>query len=283
MLTNVLKDKEDERDFIYSLIKIRAQFPEKYINKNIKEIENQYSLSSCVANAAVSSLEMMYTSKKLNLSRLFMYYNLRKDYSNLVGKDTGSYTRDAYKYASKYGICSEEDYPYIIENVHNIPPQETYNSADFRVIRYERLSIIISNIKDSVYKNNAVIFSMELGKLFYTIKGPLEKQKYKIVSDSNPSIGSHAMSIVGWDDSLNGFIIENSWGDKWGDNGLFLLNYDILAIDVWDIWTATEITTNKTTSGKLTLLDKIKNFFKGIFNNVKTITSKLLNWFKVLK
>ena len=277
LLSNVLKDLPDERDFIYSPIKTKAPLPEKYINTNIQEIENQYSLGSCVANACVSSLEMMHTFKKLNLSRLFMYYNLRKDYANLIGKDIGSYTRDAYKYANKYGICSEEAYPYIIENVHNVPPQEAYDAANFKVLKYERINKIVNDVKDAVFKNNAVIISMQLGKTFYSVKGPLDKQNYKAISATNTSIGGHAMSVVGWD--LNGFIIENSWGDKWGDKGLFLLKYDVFDADVWDIWTATEITTDKSAPSKLTFLDKIKNFFKGIFNYVKTIPGKLLNWF----
>ncbi len=262
LLSNVLKDEEDPRDFKYTPSKETRIFPEKFINSNIREIENQYNLSSCVANAACSSLEMM-SAEKINLSRLFLYFNLRKDYLELNGRDKGSYTRDAFKYANRYGICSEEDYPYIIKNVNNEPSDEIYSKSHFKVMRYERLLRTINSIKDAVYGKNAVIFSMELGNAFYKVSGPLKDQKYVKVSNENPSIGSHAMSIVGWDDSLNGFIVENSWGDNWGDNGLFLLNYDLLTEDVWDVWTAVEIGVSKPT--KPSILDTVKTIIKNYY------------------
>ena len=37
--------------------------------------------------------------------------------------------------------------------------------------------------------------------------------------------GAHAYTIVGYDDSKQKFIIKNSWGDYWGDQGYGYLPY----------------------------------------------------------
>ena len=58
-------------------------------------------------------------------------------------------------------------------------------------------------------------------------------------------LGGHAVSIVGYDDTMpvdgrspGRFIVRNSWGTSWGDNGYFYMPYDVLktpgmASDFW--------------------------------------------------
>lgn len=238
----VLKDIKDERDLIFAPAKA-GSVPIRFLNTNIAEIENQSVTSSCVANAAVSSLEMMHRPlEPVNLSRLFVYYNLRKDYYYLDGKDEGSYTRDAYKYINKLGVCDESHWPFINAEVNTKPSDEAYELAmSKKVLTYQRIYKYIDDVKRAILNQQGIIMSMNLGENFYYIRGPLAEQDYGSVNASNPSIGGHAMSIVGYDDELGGFIIENSWGPYWGDGGLFLLKYDVFFADVMDIWTATSI------------------------------------------
>ncbi|MEK7355102.1 MAG: C1 family peptidase, partial [Bdellovibrionota bacterium] len=39
-------------------------------------------------------------------------------------------------------------------------------------------------------------------------------------------VSAHAASIVGYDDATQSFIMRNSWGDQWGENGFFRIAYD---------------------------------------------------------
>ena len=48
------------------------------------------------------------------------------------------------------------------------------------------------------------------------------------------------MVVVGYDNDLGGFIVENSWSDSWGDNGYFLLDYDVFLRDSSDAWVCTK-------------------------------------------
>ena len=52
------------------------------------------------------------------------------------------------------------------------------------------------------------------------------------------TLGGHAVVCVGYNDSLNSWIVRNSWGPSWGDNGHFYLPYGYLvdqhlACDFW--------------------------------------------------
>lgn len=48
---------------------------------------------------------------------------------------------------------------------------------------------------------------------------------YEPVSGQD-SIGGHLACIVGYDDSQNCWIVKNSWGEGWGEDGFFRIGYD---------------------------------------------------------
>jgi hypothetical protein len=45
--------------------------------------------------------------------------------------------------------------------------------------------------------------------------------------------GGHVVAIVGYDDSKNCWIVKNSWGTKWGEEGWFRMSYDADMISDW--------------------------------------------------
>ncbi len=47
-------------------------------------------------------------------------------------------------------------------------------------------------------------------------------------------IGAHAYSIQGYDDASRQFIVKNSWGDSWGDQGFAYLSYDCIGNEGWE-------------------------------------------------
>ena len=61
-------------------------------------------------------------------------------------------------------------------------------------------------------------------------------------------IGGHAVLAVGYDDSIQSFIVRNSWGPKWGLKGYCLMPYGYLtdsqlARDFWAVYTVEPDTT----------------------------------------
>lgn len=59
-------------------------------------------------------------------------------------------------------------------------------------------------------------------------------------SPNEKTIGGHAVTAVGYDDSAQRFIVRNSWGTGWGIGGYFMMSYayvtdSSLADDLWTI------------------------------------------------
>jgi hypothetical protein len=48
--------------------------------------------------------------------------------------------------------------------------------------------------------------------------------------------GGHAMLAVGYNDTIGGFKVVNSWGQSWGQAGYGYLAYDFVQQDCWEAW-----------------------------------------------
>jgi len=66
------------------------------------------------------------------------------------------------------------------------------------------------------------------------------------------SLGGHAVMCVGFNDETRTFIMRNSWGPEWGDQGYFYIPYEYLTDPglTSDIW-ALELTYEKMLNSKV--------------------------------
>ena len=49
---------------------------------------------------------------------------------------------------------------------------------------------------------------------------------------------NHAITLVGWDDDKQAWLIKNSWGPKWGEKGFMWINYSTNKIGSYSAWVA---------------------------------------------
>jgi hypothetical protein len=257
-LSNVVREPVDERDFIAS-IPATLNLPESVdLRQWAGAIENQLGTGSCVANSSVSALELLLqkANKFVDLSRLQLYWDVREGYENLRGKDGGAYLSDAFKSASKLGIAPEAAWPFVEAMVNVKPPQSVYDTAQaMKVTKYERVATLgnpltatqqVLRIKAMLAMGYPVTIAMNVAAEIFGMTGPLDWPTCQYTKGvANPftdSVGGHAMCVVGYrpiGDKLF-FLVENSWGSSYGEQGYFLMAADVLARDGWDAWTCTE-------------------------------------------
>ena len=107
-----------------------------------------------------------------------------------------------------------------------------------------------NNLPDE-YINNYTKFTMD------KIKKTLRKSKRgkDISGFIDACMGEkntgHCMTIVGYDDKEQVFIIANSWGTEWGDNGYFYLDYAFVNNDFWGLGISDTICINNTKDGNI--------------------------------
>jgi C1A family cysteine protease len=219
------------------------------LKKYFKEISNQYSLSSCVANAVADAFEAQEAQKRKidpkyikDLSRLFLYWNAR----NLAtppttDRDKGSQIRWAFYSAKLYGVPTEDVYPYISSKVNDKPGWIAYKYAIQHKIKnfYKITSVGDARIRDilkALSSGCPVVFGTKIYESFRKVNDNSiiklnTKEKY---------IGRHSMVLTGYNSYKQEFELRNSWGKNWGKEGYGLIDVNYIKSSVArDFWVCT--------------------------------------------
>tara|TARA_B110000977_G_C10996549_1_gene462122 strand:+ start:443 stop:1210 length:768 start_codon:yes stop_codon:yes gene_type:complete len=202
-------------------------------------IYNQYSIGSSVANAVAAAYE--YNQIQLDdnhifiPSRLFIYYNTRK-IENTIMYDAGAQIRNTIKSINIHGICSETKWNYNPYNLTVKPLDECYRQVPS--IKYYRLHQNIESLKGSLSHGIPFIFGFSVYDNFEKITK--NNNTLSIPNKKDTYLGGHCGLCVGYDDSKEIFIIRNSFGLEWGDQGHFNMKYEYilnsnLCSDLWVI------------------------------------------------
>ena len=76
------------------------------------------------------------------------------------------------------------------------------------------------DIKNAIYTYGAVAAAVYVGTPFqYYTSGVFNDCRRR------PKSPNHAIQLVGWDDAKGAWLMKNSWGTGWGENGFMWIAY----------------------------------------------------------
>lgn len=166
-----------------------------------------------------------------------MLYNMARIYDEWDGEDyDGSSCRGAMKGWHRHGVCEEESWPHRIDKNSDkkYPTKEwSQEAAKSPLGAYYRIN------KDSIIDMQAAI--REVGAIYCSAvlhEGWWidESDTLPIIQYSTEKIGGHAFAILGY--NKDGFIVQNSWGNRWGYHGFATIGYQDWVENGRDAWVA---------------------------------------------
>lgn len=209
-------------------------------------IYNQGKLGSCTANAIAFLFhfcELKQNTMSLFMpSRLFIYYNER-NMEGTVNKDSGAEIHDGIHSIHNLGVCDEKDWPYDIKQFTQKPDEKCYDWAIHHVAdKFHAIEHDIEQLKLCLFHGYPVSFGFNVYSSFET-KQVAETGIMKMPSSGEKILGGHAVALVGYDDDKECFIVRNSWGESWGDNGYFYMPYKFIENKDYtsDFWIVTHV------------------------------------------
>lgn len=121
----------------------------------------------------------------------------------------------------------------------------------------------------------------KLASIAYSYKGNATVAELPIIERKGRADGGHAVAIVGY--TRDGFIVQNSWGPGWGNQGFALLPYEDwllhatdcwvaqlgvpVSLDVWHAHQAAETTEGRQRAGRAIPLAEVRPYVVNVGNN----------------
>lgn len=196
----------------------------------VSQIRNQGSYGTCWAFAALSAMEsallpeesMVFSVDHMSMSNSF----------NITQYDGGEYTMGMAYLAAWQGPVYESDDPY----------GDNKTSSDLSPVKHVQEMQIIDGkdyegIKTAVFKYGGVQSSLYSSLKSSQSKSSFYNKETKAYCYMGQEKPNHDVVIIGWDDNYSkenfsvepegdgAFICQNSWGEDFGENGIFYVSY----------------------------------------------------------
>ena len=228
---NVRSDPIDIRDRMYEPALINLK--DKVDHRAGTYILDQGKEGACTGFGLAAVINQLNKNRRLKVSAR-MLYEMAKKHDEWPGEDyTGSSCRGAIKGWKNMGVCTEKQWPYVINNHGELTVERAIAARSNTLGAYYRLRPEINDYHTALNEVPAIYVSADVHKGWFNPKSKNKNQMariqpYKVIE------GGHAFAIVGY--NTDGFIVQNSWGNKWGSRGFALWLYEDWLENISDGW-----------------------------------------------
>lgn len=186
------------------------------LRSKMPAVVDQGHLGSCTGNGLAAAFAFIRPNNP-PFSRLFIYYNERAIEGD-TQRDAGAQIRDGVLSLRHWGCCSETSWPYDINYAFRTPSDASYGEAwhHKEASAYRLDNTDISQLIGCLNAGFPFVFGVTLYSSFHDVD---QSGMVSYPSINEIVLGGHCMVVVGYIPDQDLFIVRNSWGLDWGDQG----------------------------------------------------------------
>jgi C1A family cysteine protease len=233
------RDVHDVRDRMYRGARAPLVVPPQV---DLREfggpIKDQGEEGSCTGHAFSSAREWVarrYERTSPILSPQYLYVEeLIADGS--FPKDDGAMPRTACEVLTALGCCETVLYPYVAGKMTNPTADQTENASKYKAGAYHRIGTLADFLNCLA---DPTPWPVLVGFTVYDSFMSQQVAETGIMPAPKPGEqqqGGHEVLCLGYDLAKQLALIQNSWGDGWGQKGYFWMPFETITSPDTDLW-----------------------------------------------
>lgn len=196
-------------------------------------VGNQDDCGSCWAFAATGAFQssVMIRNKGLEID-----FSVQDLIDCAPGSCQGGWWSDAFAYMIDNGIAAEIDYPYEAMNGNCLSSVHRPYKAEGWSFEWGFVLNRVSSLKNALCEYGPLAVAIKSTNNFKWHRGNGVFSEF--IFALLPTDVNHGVLLIGWDDNRNGgaWLIKNSWGTDWGNQGYGWVKYDSNNIGFGAAW-----------------------------------------------
>jgi C1A family cysteine protease len=191
----------------------------------LKPCRNQGQRPTCVAFATSAAVEYQWYKNTQDNS----YISPEFIYESRDNTDDGMSIYNALTIIKTNGNVTESKFPYLSKDARSIPSSITTLAEQYKIDSFYQISNL-NELKQSLVTDGVCI-------VLFPVYSAASTTFWLKNETTDTEITYHGISIVGYDDKQQQFIVRNSWGTDWGQDGYTFWPYTQFssALELWGI------------------------------------------------
>jgi hypothetical protein len=243
-------DRVDIRDWFYQPRLV--SLPDRIINiHRVPMVLDQGNEGACTGFALAAVINFLRPRELVRESvSPRMLYEMARRYDEWPGESyEGSSARGGMKGWVRHGVCLESSWPKNLHGARHLTPERAEEArlipggAFYRVAHREVRDMHSALAEVGILYMTLMVHDgwddpkdSHIELQYATESGKITNVSLPVIKRKGRADSGHAVAIVGYTEE--GFIIQNSWGTKWGASGFALLPYEDYMLHATDVWAA---------------------------------------------